>query len=94
MCIKVKVGELEQAFNPVSTDETPGEVVLLVKVGFRFPNGSCAPQLWVLLVFLHCATIPACIDVVHAAPTAEHTASPDFKLRLYGMTDKENEKSG
>ena len=32
MCVKVKVGELEQAFNPVSTDETPGEVVLLVKV--------------------------------------------------------------
>lgn len=35
MCIKVKVegAGLEQAFNPISTDETPGEVVLLVKVG-------------------------------------------------------------
>ena len=32
MCIKVKVGELEQAYNPISTDETPGEVILLVKV--------------------------------------------------------------
>lgn len=41
-CIKVKVAntkgiELEQAFNPVSTDETPGEVVLLVKVRRRQP---------------------------------------------------------
>ena len=32
MCIKVKVGQQEQAYNPISTDETPGEVVLLVKV--------------------------------------------------------------
>lgn len=36
-CIKVKVAnakgiEMEQAFNPISTDDTPGEVVLLVKV--------------------------------------------------------------
>ena len=37
-CLKVKAATfgkagIEQAFNPVSTDETPGEVVLLVKVG-------------------------------------------------------------
>ncbi len=32
MCIKVKVGQQEQAYNPISTDETPGEVVILVKV--------------------------------------------------------------
>lgn len=36
-CIRVKATttkgvELEQAFNPISTDDTPGEVVLLVKV--------------------------------------------------------------
>ena len=35
MCIKVKVGQQEQAFNPISTDETPGEVVILVKVRAR-----------------------------------------------------------
>ena len=42
-CIKVKAttakgAELVQAFNPISTDDTPGEVVLLVKVS------ACTPQ--------------------------------------------------
>ena len=43
MCIKVKVGQQEQAFNPISTDETPGEVVLLVKVRAQHhhPPRSC-----------------------------------------------------
>ena len=38
MCIKVKAGQLEQAFNPISTDETPGEVVILVKVRAQQPQ--------------------------------------------------------
>ncbi len=41
MCIKVKVGQQEQAYNPISTDETPGEVVILVKV--RACSTVCIP---------------------------------------------------
>lgn len=42
-CIRVKAvnakgAVLEQAFNPISTDDTPGEVVLLVKVRTASPK--------------------------------------------------------
>ena len=38
MCVKLKVSlsgkkDIEQAFNPISTDDTPGEMTILVKVG-------------------------------------------------------------
>ena len=37
MCVKLKVSlsgkkDIEQAFNPISTDDTPGEMTILVKV--------------------------------------------------------------
>ena len=44
MCIKVKTGQLEQAFNPISTDETPGEVVILVKVRTQQPQSGHVPD--------------------------------------------------
>ena len=40
--VNAKGAVLEQAFNPISTDDTPGEVVLLVKVSLR--SDICTPS--------------------------------------------------
>ena len=46
MCVKLKVSlngkkDIEQAFNPISTDDTPGEMTVLVKVR----AAACIPVL-------------------------------------------------
>jgi hypothetical protein len=47
-----KANTLEQAFSPISTDDTPGEVALLVKVSYlTIPGQPHRP----VPVLLHCA---------------------------------------